>query len=197
MYECRKDAIVLGTDYVDNMDFVSTTGNLCGSFGLITTSNEFKLDKGTEDVLNSMHKQIHYYTKFNRATLTRLHILTLPPIKDKSGIGLFFALLDYILDLNIDYKICYSAGGYNPKANLIIDETNRDIKTVLVEGYRGNRLDLMVGSYNIALKTAYGTVDLMYHRNNTESSYVNCNNLLRFIGKVHNKEYIDVCFEKG
>jgi hypothetical protein len=111
--------------------------------------------------------------------------------------GLTFSIIDYLDKHLKDYKIIYLS---SDEKTQITDTTDRSIRQIVEQGYRGNRLDIMVGNYSIEVHTDYDNYhyytvlstrrgsDSMIARN--LNLYCNCHSVLNALTKAKTVEEI-------
>jgi hypothetical protein len=64
-------------------------------------------------------------------------------------LGTDYAIVKYLQENYYNTgRVEYGVVGYNNKRETIIDKTNRSWIEIWLQGYKGNRLDVMVGNYS-------------------------------------------------
>jgi hypothetical protein len=91
---------------------------------------------------------------------TRLNIQTLS--YDKRGLD--FALLNYIQNNCKDNNNVIIGYFLGVGKDILIDKTNRSWVDIWQQGYRGNRLDVMIGEYECIIKSQYHYLTLGIRR---------------------------------
>jgi hypothetical protein len=98
------------------------------------------------------------------------------------------SILNYINSRNPKFKIQYRCGD-----EVIDDKTDRTLGDVLNQGYRGNRLDVMIKSYDVYLIMGKMELEIARRQNNQLIFPYNYNRLLFIASQIDKKEYVDVC----
>jgi hypothetical protein len=132
---------------------------------------------------------LYYYRKFDEQILRDLGFLVLP----KTENSLSKVLLKYIDSRNINYRIEYT----NIRTGeSIIDTTNRPLIDILKDGYKGNRLDVMVSDYTTDIVINDSHIPLTRRRYKQNKECINTKKLLQIISQIDNTYYIEVCLVK-
>jgi hypothetical protein len=189
LYVREKEAYVIGKEFLEKATFLKESGNLSGKYYIPTYDTRISLNSRVKEVLKTDGIKVHYYNKFNRQTLKNIGILVLP----RTYQSLFLNLAKYIEDKHIEYTVSYTV--YQKSSDTVIDKTNRSLVEILQQGYRGNRLDLMVNAtYNIELHINGLDIQLGVKEQGDEIVYSHINYLLDLICVLDRKIYNDVCF---
>jgi hypothetical protein len=149
-----------------------------GKLYLIDEVHDYKFCKG---------KNYHYYRKYNRQVLNKLGFLVLHKTYD----SVTMQLLDYIekkakYEVYLDYHI-------NENNTTSIDIKNQTLIEILTKGYRGNRLDVMVGHYTIWLFVCNEMLMIAEHINGKLHICPDYDKLLKIVSQIDRKDYTDVC----
>jgi hypothetical protein len=173
--------------YLDRALFSDKIGCLFGSYNTGLFDNKYKLSLAMEKQIKREGKTLTYYENFNKRTLKEMDILILP----KNKYHFFGALLTYldkvIKDKNLNYVV-----EYHTTQGSFTDNTNRSLLEIATQGYRGNRLDIMVGMYSTELYVE----DEMFTMSTRQSGIIqlgNPNKVLYAITNLSDRRYIDVC----
>lgn len=187
MYEGFDEVKVLMKGYLDRALFSDKIGCLFGSYNTGLFDNKYKLSLAMEKQIKREGKTLTYYENFNKRTLKEMDILILP----KNKYHFFGALLTYldkvIKDKNLNYVV-----EYHTTQGSFTDNTNRSLLEIATQGYRGNRLDIMVGMYSTELYVE----DEMFTMSTRQSGIIqlgNPNKVLYAITNLSDRRYIDVC----
>lgn len=188
-YRGEHDIAVLGSEFLENIDISQQSGYVSNVLYTLDNNKDFKVNGLTSNTL-----KVHYHYRYNKQTLKNLHILVLP----YNPKGDFYSALNYLIKLikqnNYSYYIAYRCVGYDE----IVDTTGRTITEIIEQGYRGNRLDLMVNEYGIylSIKTKNKSID-MHLVERYKSSFLNGEyDLYNDILSLSDKKYNDICFER-
>jgi hypothetical protein len=129
-------------------------------------------------------KNYHYYRKFNKQIFKQLGFFIIP----KTDQDIVNYLLNYIQN-NSKYEVLYRVDS----RTRIVDNTGRSLVDIVEQGYIGNRLDVMVGDYYIILSLD-NIQDVIARRFYGKTEKINDYfMLLKMVGTINKKEYVDVC----
>jgi hypothetical protein len=151
LYRYRNKALVVPNSilkdvYVNYLSADTGTLNVRGKFdrkgNIVITTKDRKLD----------YKVIHSLQELQDEGFL---------ILNKNSVDLETSLRDYMLAVAEKSSISYVA--YKFRKEEVKDTTGRPINEIIAQGYRGNRLDVMVGSYDILLKYPKGLILLTHY----------------------------------